>query len=273
MARRADVCCARRVAARGCGGARRGNAFFEQKIRPIFVEHCYTCHSHDAEKIKGGLVLDSPAGVRNGGDSGPVIVPGDPERSLLINAVRYTDPDLQMPPKDEKLSAAQVADLEAWVKMGAPDPRPEQAVAPGQSDAARRHWAFQPLQQAPVPAVKNAAWAKTPVDRFVLAKLEANGLRPAPPADRRTLLRRATFDLTGLPPTAEEVAAFERDDSPEAFARVVDRLLASPRYGERWGRYWLDVARYADTKGYVYPAREEKNSSTPMPTATGWCRP
>ena len=235
-----------------------GNAFFEQKIRPIFVEHCYTCHSHDAEKIKGGLVLDSPAGVRNGGDSGPVIVPGDPERSLLINAVRYTDPDLQMPPKDEKLSAAQVADLEAWVKMGAPDPRPEQAVAPGQSDAARRHRAFQPLQQAPVPAVKNAAWAKTLVDRFVLAKLEANGLRPAPPADRRTLLRRATFDLTGLPPTAEEVAAFERDDSPEAFARVVDRLLASPRYGERWGRYWLDVARYADTKGYVYPAREEK---------------
>jgi mono/diheme cytochrome c family protein len=232
------------------------NEFFERKIRPIFVEHCYKCHSHDAEKIKGGLVLDSRAGLLKGGDNGPVIIPGNPGRSLLIKAVRYTDPDLKMPPKNQRLSETQIADLEAWVKMVAPDPRPDRTAS--RAEANRQHWAFQPLRQASVPSVKNKSWVKTPVDAFILAKLEVNKLKPAPQADKRTLLRRVTYDLTGLPPTFAEVEAFVKDRSPDAFSRVVDRLLRSPRYGERWGRYWLDVARYADTKGYVYGDREEK---------------
>ena len=235
-----------------------GIEFFENKIRPIFVEHCYQCHSQDAEKLKGDLRLDSRAGLLQGGDNGPAIVPGDPERSLLIKAVRYTDADLKMPPKNRKLSAQQIADLESWVKMGAPDPREGKARSPVRQLATRQHWAFQPVGQPRVAAVKNPSWIKTPVDAFILAKLEANQLKPAPAADKRTLLRRATYDLTGLPPTFGEVEAFVKDKSPDAFARVVDRLLASPRYGERWGRHWLDVARYADTKGYVYGDREEK---------------
>ena len=235
-----------------------GTEFFESRIRPIFVERCYECHSHDAEKIKGGFVLDSRAGLLKGGDRGPVIIPGDPDRSLLIKAVRYTDADLRMPPKHKRLSGQQVADLEAWVRMGAPDPRLDKARSPIDPEAKRLHWAFQPVRHPSVPLTKNKAWVKTPIDAFILAKLEENQIRPAPAADKRTLIRRAAYDLTGLPPTFGEVEAFLRDKSPEAFTHVVDRLLASPRYGERWGRHWLDVARYADTKGYVYGDREEK---------------
>ncbi len=234
-----------------------GQEFFNKKVQPILVQHCYSCHSHDAERIRGGLVLDSRAGLLKGGDSGPAIVPGDPDRSLLVQAVRYTDEELRMPPKNQKLADAQIADLEAWVRMGAPDPRQERSPAVD-SESGRRHWAFQPVRPPTVPTVKNSAWVKTPIDAFILAKLEANKLKPAPVADRRTLLRRATYDLTGLPPTFAEVEAFARDKSPDAFTKVVERLLASPQYGERWGRYWLDVARYADTKGYVYGDREEK---------------
>ncbi len=235
-----------------------GIEFFEQKIRPIFVEHCYPCHSSDAEKVKGGLRLDSRAGLLAGGDKGPAIVPGDPERSRLIQAVRYTDADLKMPPKSQKLSDPQIADLEAWVKMGAPDPREGKGASAAGRAPTRPHWAFQPVGHPTMPEVSNPSWVRTPVDAFILAKLEANELQPAPAADRRTLLRRVTYDLTGLPPTFGEVEAFAKDKSPDAFAKVVDHLLASPRYGERWGRYWLDVARYADTKGYVYGDREEK---------------
>ncbi len=233
-----------------------GVEFFEKKIRPIFVESCYKCHSSEAEKVKGDLLLDSREGLLKGGETGPALVPGDPGKSLLIKAVRYTDENLQMPPKNKKLSAEQISDLEAWIKMGAPDPRVATMTKAGPplSDPKKvsSHWAFQPIQNPPVPEVKNKRWAQTPVDAFILARLEQKKIKPSPMADRRTLIRRATFDLTGLPPTPEEVEAFVSDKSSGAFVAVVDRLLASPRYGERWGRYWLDVARYADTKGYVF---------------------
>ncbi|MSU51223.1 MAG: DUF1553 domain-containing protein [Opitutus sp.] len=228
--------------------------FFESKIRPIFAEHCYKCHSAESGKSKGSLMLDSRDALRKGGGTGPALSEGDPEKSLLIQAIRYADEDLQMPPKEEggKLSADKIAALEAWVKMGAPDPRVTEARSAAMDMAkARRHWAFQPVTKPAVPAVKNSKWVATPVDAFVLANLEAKKLSPSAPADPRTLLRRVTYDLTGLPPTPTEMDAFLGDRDPQAYANVVDRLLASPRYGERWGRFWLDVARYADTKGYL----------------------
>jgi hypothetical protein len=233
--------------------------FFEQRIRPILIESCYQCHSTEGGKSKGGLVLDTRAGVLKGGDSGPALVSGQPDDSLLIKAVRYTDKELQMPPASAggKLAPEKIADLEAWVAMGAPDPRTGQtatqpADAPPDFARARKHWAFQPVTAPPVPTVKDQSRVRTPVDAFVLAKLEAKGLRPAPPADKRALLRRLSFNLTGLPPGPQEMDDFFRDASPDAYERAVERLLASPHYGERWGRYWLDVARYADTKGYVF---------------------
>jgi len=229
-----------------------GVDFFEQKIRPIFVENCYQCHSAGAEKIKGGFLLDTRAGVLKGGDTGPTVVPGEPEKSLLIKAVRYTDENLQMPPKNKKLSPEQIAELETWVKMGAPDPRTASQSSKPKTQDLRQHWAFQPIKEFPVPKVKNPHWIRTPVDAFVLARLEQKKIHPSPPADKRVLIRRATFDLLGLPPAPRELEEFIADRSPEEFTRVVDRLLASPHYGERWGRYWLDVARYADTKGYVF---------------------
>jgi hypothetical protein len=230
--------------------------FFEARIRPVLVESCYPCHSAAAGKSKGGLTLDTGAGVLRGGDSGPALVAGKPDESLLVRAVRYTDPELQMPPKSAggRLPDEVVADLEAWVSAGAPDPRSGvdgKAPLPGQA-AARTHWAFQPVVAPPLPGVRNTRWVQTPVDAFVLAKLEARGWSPAPAADRRTLLRRLAYDLTGLPPSFAEVETFQRDRSPDAVATQVERLLASPHYGERWARHWLDVARYADTKGYVF---------------------
>ena len=234
--------------------------FFETKIRPLLTEHCFKCHSHSAAKIKAGLLLDSRDGVLHGGSSGPAIVPGKPDDSLLIQAIRYTDADLKMPPEDHggQLSATEVAALTEWVRRGAPDPRLTEAIA-GAHDygpASRDHWSFQPLKKPAVPAVKNKSWIQSPIDNFVLAHLESAGLAPSPAADKRTLIRRVTFDLTGLPPTEPEVQRFLADDSPEAFARVVDRLLASPHYGERWARYWMDVARYSDTKGDA-PRRDD----------------
>jgi mono/diheme cytochrome c family protein len=229
------------LTARGAAGD--GVEFFEKKIRPLLVEHCYQCHSRDSEKLKGGLLLDSRDGVLKGGETGPAIVPGDPEKSLLIKAVRYLDKELQMPPKDKKLSDAQIADLVAWVKMGAPDPRITDARNEGPVTAkAKTWWAFQPVQKPAVPGTDQ----RNPIDAFINAKLAAAQVKAAQTADRRTLLRRVTFDLTGLPPAPEAVAAFLADDSPGAFARVVDRLLSSPTYGQRWARHWLDVVRYAD---------------------------
>ena len=220
--------------------------FFEKKVRPILVEHCLSCHG--PKKQMSGLRLDSRAALLQGGDNGPAVKPGDPEHSSLILAVRHQG-ERKMPPRS-KLKAAEIEALTAWVKRGAPWP----AAAPvGTNDNAwKRHWAFQPVRRPFPLSVRQTSWPQNPIDRFVLARLEAKGLTPSPRADKRTLLRRVTFDLIGLPPTPEEVAAFEADHSPEAFARVVDRLLASPHYGERWGRHWLDVARYADTKGYVF---------------------
>ncbi len=231
-------------------------AFFESKIRPILVDNCYKCHSQGAEKIKGGLLLDSREGTLKGGDTGPALVPGQPDKSLLIKAVQYQDKDLQMPPNDKKLSDAQIADLIAWVKLGAPDPRTAGVSADHvyklDMEKGKKHWAFQPVKSPPVPAATDAnGWVKSPVDAFILARLLEKGLSPSAPADKVTLLRRATFGLTGLPPTTRELESFLADNTPGAFATVVDRLLKSPRYGERWGRYWLDVARYGDTKGPV----------------------
>jgi mono/diheme cytochrome c family protein len=231
-----------------------GLEFFESKIRPVLAESCYSCHSAKSEKLKGGLKLDTRDAVLKGGDSGPALIAGKPDQSLLIKAIRYSDPNLEMPPKGKKLSAEQIADFEKWVAMGAPDPRTN-SVTTNQFAIdwvkAREHWAFKPVQSPPVPKVKNSRAVLLPVDAFILARLETNALSISPATDKRTLLRRASFDLIGLPPTAEEVEAFEKDKSPDAFTKVVDRLLVSPHYGERWGRYWLDVARYSDTKGYV----------------------
>jgi hypothetical protein len=226
--------------------------FFESHVRPVLAEHCYGCHSKQSEKVKGGLLLDSREGLLSGGDSGPALVPGDPDRSLLIKAVRYADENLRMPPKNKRLPPQEVALLEAWVKMGAPIPQTTAGPIPTLKQPSRQHWAFEPVEHPAVPVVSQSDWVQDPVDQFVLAKLEAKGLRPSPRADQRALLRRVTFDLTGLPPTAQEISDFLADESSDAFAKVVERLLASPAYGERWGRYWLDVARYADTKGYVF---------------------
>ena len=231
-----------------------GVEFFESRIRPLLADVCQDCHG--ARKQKGDLRLDSRAGWMKGGASGAVIVPGKPDDSLLISAVRYWDKDLQMPPK-HPLEPAEVNDLIEWVKLGAPDPRTEAppADAPAKTaggidfEKGRKHWAFQPVSVPPLPAVQDYAWTRNEVDIFTLDRMEQAGVKPAPDADRRTLLRRATYDLTGLPPTPAEAEAFVNDTAPDAFARVVDRLLASPRYGERWGRHWLDVVRYADTCG------------------------
>jgi len=232
--------------------------FFEQKIRPILVTHCSECHSSASKKRQGGLLLDSRDGWMRGGDTGKTIVPGDPEQSLLILAVRHTDNDLRMPPK-QKLTETQIMDLVTWVKNGALDPRratvnhPEELTSRpkyGMSlEAGRKFWSFQPVQNPAVPVVQAVAWPRNDIDRFILARMEQGGISPAPTAEARTLLRRVTFDLTGLPPTPAEMEAFLTDTSPQAFEKVVDRLLDSPRYGERWGRHWLDVVRYADTCG------------------------
>ncbi|HEV8291509.1 MAG TPA: DUF1549 domain-containing protein, partial [Tepidisphaeraceae bacterium] len=233
-----------------------GTEFFEKKIRPLLVENCYKCHSAASEKLKGGFRLDSKELALKGGESGRLaIVPADPEKSLLIEAVGYNNTDLQMPPK-KKLAQQQIDDLTAWIKMGAPWPadKPVEAIKKPVFNLKERakHWAFQPLLNTAPPRVKSAAWCRSPIDHFVLAKLEQASLSPAPPADKRTLIRRATFDLIGLPPTPQEIDAFLADDSPDAFAKVVDRLLASPHYGERWGRHWLDLVRYAESCGHEF---------------------
>ncbi len=242
--------------------------FFEKRIRPVLAEHCYRCHSAAAArkgKLKGKLQLDTRAGVQQGGASGVVVVPGFPDRSMLIEALAYENEDLQMPPAG-KLPAEVIADFVAWVARGAPDPRDAKAALTSTPDleSGRRHWAFRPLHDPPLPApsTKTAAngpngdaWRHSPVDRFLLVKLDEKQLHPAPEADRRTLIRRAYFDLIGLPPAPAEVEAFAQDPSPEAFLHLVDRLLASPHYGERWGRHWLDVVRFGESAG----ATEEHN--------------
>ncbi len=233
--------------------------FFENRIRPVLVEHCYECHSAESKKLKGGLYLDTRAGWVRGGDTRPAIEPGNPDHSLLIEAVRYANPDLQMPPKG-RLPDGIVADLVTWVRKGAADPREAGTLAAAPPHAASasstRHWAFEPLREAPAPPIAanpdGSPSPRTPVDAFIMAALRRQGLALSPMAGRRTLFRRASLLLTGLPPQPEELAAFERDPTPDAFGRAVDRLLASPRYGERWGRAWLDVARFAESSGFEH---------------------
>ena len=229
---------------------------FESRIRPVLAERCYQCHGANPERIQAGLALVDAAGLRAGGDSGAAVVPGSPDDSLLIDVIGYEGP-IKMPP-DGRLPAAVVADFERWVARGALDPRVSDApVVAARSDSGgaydfgpgREHWAYRPMGRPEPPAVRDPAWARSAIDRFVLARLEAEGMTPVAPAGKRTLLRRVTFDLTGLPPTPAEIDAFLADERPDAWERVVERLLASPRYGERWGRHWLDVARYADSNG------------------------
>jgi putative heme-binding domain-containing protein len=226
-------------------------AFFETKIRPVLVEHCYTCHSGQAKKIEGSLRLDHRQGWVKGGESGPAIVPGKPDESLLVSALRYDG--LEMPP-EKKLPPDVSADFATWIRRGAVDPRTEEPKAStGQTPwaeklaARRKWWSLQPPQAPKVPEADHPQWSNHPVDQFLLAKMEAAGLRPSPKAEKRTLLRRLYFDLIGLPPTYEDVQEFKSDKSPDAWPRAIDRLLARPEYGQRWGRHWLDVARYADT--------------------------
>jgi hypothetical protein len=246
--------------------SRQAVAFFENNIRPLLVDRCYECHSSKLAEPEGGLLLDSRAGVMAGGTHGPVIVPGKPDESLLIQAIKRKNKDFQMPPADrEPLSKREIETLVKWVEMGVPDPRTEPAgAAPTVAASAfdwekeAKHWAYQPVRDPHPPDGVTAEWNGTAVDRFVKAALDAKGVTPVDRANKRTLIRRATYDLTGLPPTPEEIHAFLEDESENAFEKVIDRLLASPRYGEQWGRHWMDVVRYADTGG--------DNSDFPIPS-------
>jgi hypothetical protein len=220
-----------------------GVELFEKSIRPLFAEKCQVCHG--AAQQMGGLNLATAEGFRKGSQHGPLIAQGASENSRLLSAVSYEQP-LKMPPSG-KLADAELAALEKWVKLGAPWPEADAKAARSQDGSA--FWSFQPVKAHEPPQVKRSEWVRNEVDRFILTKIEAAGLAPAPPADKLTWLRRATYDLTGLPPTSAEIDAFLADDSATAYETVVDRLLASPRYGERWGRHWLDVARYADSTG------------------------
>ncbi|MEQ1853966.1 MAG: DUF1549 domain-containing protein, partial [Chthoniobacteraceae bacterium] len=236
--------------------------FFEKRIRPVLSEQCYKCHSSTSEKLKGGLMLDSREAWLKGGDTGPAIAPGDPEKSLLVEAIRWKNTDMQMPPK-KALAPQQVADIEAWVKAGAPWPDEAGAKVAKKEvfDLAKRkqeHWCWQPVVNSSVPVVKDSAWPRSDADRFILAKLEEKGLKPAPDADAATLIRRLTFAITGLPPSPEQVEKFVREYQSPATSHqsllkaTVDRLLASPAFGERWARHWLDLVRYAETRGHEF---------------------
>jgi len=232
---------------------RRGIEFFEKKIRPVLAENCYGCHSSRAKEVKGGLKLDTREAVLAGGESGEMFKAGDATNGLLLEAIRYEG--LEMPP-EKRLPAGVVADFERWISLGAPMPADRAAAETAESsgidfEASRQFWSFQRPKASPLPVIKNADWIRRPIDGFVLARLEEEGLAPNEPADRRTLIRRVTFDLIGLPPTPAEVEAFLNDRSPGAYERVVDRLLDSPHYGERWARLWLDVARYAEDQAHI----------------------
>ncbi|MCH9022132.1 MAG: PSD1 domain-containing protein, partial [Planctomycetes bacterium] len=229
--------------------------FFEKKIRPVLMGSCFKCHG--GEKTNNGLRLDHLSHMTKGGNTGPAIIPGHPEKSLLIQAIRRTHKDLKMPPK-KPLDDRVIADLVQWIKIGAPWPEsPNTNIDKQKNLPAIDHWSFKPLTHPAPPQTKNDSWSITPIDRFILASLKTNNLKPNAPADKRTLIRRATFDLIGLPPTPKEIDDFLNDDLPGAFRVVVERLLASKHYGERWGRHWLDVVRYADTAG--------DNSDYPVP--------
>jgi hypothetical protein len=224
------------------------SADYARDVKPLLAKACTGCHGPD--KQRASLRLDTAAGIRKGGNSGPAVVPGDSSASLLLKAVTGTDKVAAMPPKGPRLSAGEIALLRAWVDAGAPAPAGETVAA----SSAAKHWAFRPVVRPTPPEVKDTAWVRNPINRFVLARLEREGIRPSPEADRVTLLRRVSLDLTGLPPSPAEVDAFLADHSPDAYEKAVDRLLASPHYGERRARHWLDLARYADSNGYSIDA-------------------
>ena len=227
--------------------------FFETKVRPILAENCFKCHGE--KKHRGDLRVDSLAAMLEGGGRGPALVPGHPEKSLFIKAIKHDDKDLKMP-EDKKLSREHIDILTQWVQMGAPWPGAEKAggtIRKGEfviTDKDREHWSFKPVKRPAIPDVKNAGWVKNPIDAFILAKLEAKGLSPTPPASKQELLRRVTYDLTGLPPTPAEVEAFLNDPAPDAYEKLVEKLLLSPRHGEKWARHWLDLVRYAETNSF-----------------------
>ena len=236
---------------------RKGIEFFEKRIRPMLVQHCYECHSGRSKDLQGGLLLDTREGIRRGGESGHAVVPENLADSLLLSAIRFED--FEMPP-EKQLPENVIADFEKWIKMGAPDPRdgsPSSLRPEIDFDAAREFWSFQPLQQTPPPSVVDTTWPHSDIDRFILARLELNGLRPVVDADPVVLVRRVYFDLIGLPPTPAQVDEFVADPSPAALRELIDRLLDSPQYGERWGRHWLDVVRYGESTGmernFTYP--------------------
>lgn len=239
---------------------KRGEAFFESHIRPILIDHCIKCHGPD--KQKSGLRLDSRDALLRGGESGKIISGNKPDASALIKALRH-DGEIQMPPK-KKLADETIRHFEAWVKAGTPWPNSKSSTSPKPvvpnvdpiAHARANYWALQPVQKQALPTVKDKAWGQRPIDAFILAKLEMAGVAPSPRADRATLIRRAYFTLIGLPPTFEQVQAFVNDKDPGAWSKVIDELLASPHYGERWARHWMDIARYADTKGYIGVGRE-----------------
>lgn len=225
--------------------------FFESRIRPILAKHCYECHSATSKIVRGNFLADSRDSLRKGGDSGPAIQPGKPAESLLLAALKHES--LEMPPK-EKLPNTVIADFATWIERGAVDPRTEPTHSHLKAvdwTAAAQHWSFQPVPDVSPPEATGSShrWASNPIDQFIAHQLQATGFAPSPSAEKRTLIRRATYDLTGLPPTTSEVQAFVADDAPDAYARLLDRLLASPHYGERWGRHWLDLVRYADSNG------------------------
>ena len=232
----------------------KGVEFFESKIRPVLAKHCYECHSAQAKKLKGGLLLDSKAGMIAGGDSGPVLVPGKAKESVIIKALEHDGPT-KMPSQSVKLPKEIIADFVKWIDMGAPDPRAGKIASKKRNidiETGRAYWAFQPLGTIAVPSPKSAAWARTPIDRFILAKLDEKGSMPNPPLSRERLIRRAYFDLHGLPPTPTEVDAFVNDKAPDAYEKLIDRLLQSERVGERWARHWLDTVRFAESGGYEF---------------------
>lgn len=232
--------------------------FFEKKIRPVLAQNCYKCHSKDSEKVKGGLLLDNAANTQKGGDSGPAVVPKNIEQSILYKSITYKDKDLQMPPAG-KLSDSIIKDFETWIKMGAPDPRSStiQSASGKLDEVVKNHWAYQPIQKPSIP-VNRVKWGNNEIDAFILKKQIENKLLPSIEADKKTLIRRVYYDLIGLPPTLKEVEDFVNDKSSNAYEKIVDRLLSSKLYGERWGRYWLDSARYSDTAGSVNRNREDR---------------
>jgi Protein of unknown function (DUF1549)/Planctomycete cytochrome C len=243
--------------------------FFEMKVRPILVANCFECHAE--KKQRGDLRLDSLAAMLEGGEQGPAIVPGHPEKSLLVKAINQ-DGKLKMP-KNKKLSRDEIDALTQWIKMGAPWPGSDKATPTRKgefqiSDKDRAHWAYQPVKRPTPPNVKHQAWVRNPIDAFILAKLEAKGLAPAPPASKQEIARRLYYDITGLPPTPRDIEVFVNDPAGDAYEKLVDKLLATPQYGEKWARHWLDLVRYAETNSYERdnPKRTATNSTTTRST-------